>query len=56
MHVVTALLLLVGFFVPYLNHMVTCFQDEKYILLIGGAIIFPLGWVHGIGIFFGWWA
>ena len=59
MHIFTTiavrLTILAAFFVPYLNHMVTCFQDEKYLLLIGGAIIFPIGWIHGLGVFFGWW-
>lgn len=40
---------------PWINHLVYCFQTEKYLLLIAGAIIAPVGWFHGIGLFFGWW-
>lgn len=40
---------------PLLNHIVYCFQSEKYILLLAGVIVAPVGWFHGIGLFFGWW-
>ena len=40
---------------PWINHIVYCFQNKEYILLVAGAIIAPVGWFHGIGLFFGWW-
>lgn len=41
--------------VPFINHLVYCFQEEKYLLLIAGAIVPPVGWFHGLGQLFGWW-
>ena len=40
---------------PFINHLVYCFQTEKYLLLIAGAIVAPVGWFHGLGLFFGFW-
>jgi hypothetical protein len=40
---------------PWVYHLVYCFKSEKYVLLIAGAIIPPVGWLHGLGAFFGWW-
>ena len=49
------LIALMIFFIPWGNHIVYCFQEEKYLLLIAGAFVFPVGWFHGLGLFFGWW-
>lgn len=40
---------------PILTHIVYCFQSEKYVLLLAGTLIFPVGWFHGIGLWFGFW-
>lgn len=40
---------------PWINHLVYCFKTEKYLLLIAGAIVAPVGWIHGLGLFFGIW-
>ena len=40
---------------PFVYHLVYCFQTEKYLLLVAGAIVPPVGWFHGLGAFFGWW-
>lgn len=40
---------------PFIYHLVYCFTNEKYLLLIAGAIVAPVGWFHGLGAFFGWW-
>ena len=40
---------------PFINHLIYCFQTEKYLLLIAGAIVAPVGWFHGLGLFFGFW-
>ena len=42
-------------FGPILTHIVYCFQTEKYILLLAGTLIFPVGWFHGLGRWFGFW-
>lgn len=40
---------------PIINHIVYCFKDESYVLLLAGVLVPPVGWFHGIGLFFGWW-
>ena len=37
----------------WVTHVVTCISDEKWILLLIGALGFPVGIVHGIGIWLG---
>ena len=43
------------FIVPFLNHIVYCFQQAEYVLLLAGALVFPVGWLHGVGLFLGFW-
>ncbi|MCG5512834.1 hypothetical protein [Ectothiorhodospira shaposhnikovii] len=35
------------------THIINCLLNEKYLLLIIGVIAFPVGIIHGIGIWFG---
>ncbi len=35
------------------THIIHCLVYAKYLLLIAGGFIFPVGVVHGIGIWFG---
>ena len=37
----------------WLTHVVHTIQAEQWLLLIAGAILFPIAIVHGIGIWFG---
>ena len=37
----------------WLTHVISCIGQELWIFLIAGAIAFPLGIIHGIGIWFG---
>ena len=39
----------------WITHIVVCLREEQFLLLIGGAIMFPVGVIHGIGCWFGWW-
>lgn len=39
----------------WITHIVVCFKAASWLLLIAGAIAFPVAWVHGTGIWFGWW-
>jgi len=32
----------------WFNHIITCFQEELWGFLIAGAIMFPIGIIHGI--------
>ncbi len=38
----------------WLTHVVVCLKAGLWGLLIAGAIFFPVGIIHGIGIWFGW--
>ena len=39
----------------WLTHVVTCLASASWGFLIAGALFFPVGIVHGIGIWFGAW-
>lgn len=39
--------------VAWLTHIIHCLLAAKYLLLIAGAFIFPVGIIHGVGIWFG---
>ena len=37
----------------WLTHIIVTIQTAKWILLLAGAILFPIGIIHGWGIWFG---
>lgn len=37
----------------WLTHVVVCIQSSSWLFLLAGAIFFPIGMVHGTGIWFG---
>ena len=37
----------------WITHIIHCLIATKYLLLIAGAIIAPVGVIHGIGLWFG---
>ena len=37
------------------QHLYTCFNEKLWGFLIAGAILFPVGIIHGFGIWLGWW-
>lgn len=37
----------------WITHIITCLIQAKYLLLITGAFIAPVGVIHGIGIWLG---
>jgi len=39
----------------WLQHLYTCFTTEAWGFLIAGALFFPIGIIHGWGIWFGIW-
>jgi len=49
--VIYVLLLLLP--VAWLTHVIHCLIAAKYMLLIAGAFIFPVGIIHGVGLWFG---
>ena len=42
-------------FFAWLTHVIACISDGVWGLLIGGAVFFPIGIVHGFGIWMGVW-
>ncbi len=37
----------------WVTHVIHCLMAAKYILLLVGALIAPIGVIHGIGLWFG---
>lgn len=46
-------LFLLGLFVAWLTHVVVCLKLAAWGFLIAGAIFFPIGIIHGVGLWFG---
>ena len=42
-------------FAGWLTHIYVCIKAASYGLLIAGAICFPVGIIHGWGVWFGIW-
>ena len=39
----------------WLTHVIVCIKSASWLFLLAGAIFFPIGIVHGIGVWFGAW-
>lgn len=37
----------------WLTHVITCIASAQWLFLLAGAIFFPIGCVHGTGVWFG---
>lgn len=42
-------------FAAWATHVIICIRDSEWGFLIAGAIFFPIGIVHGVGLWFGVW-
>lgn len=40
-------------FAAWFTHVIVCIQNAAWILLLFGIFIPPIGWVHGVGNWFG---
>ena len=49
MLVFTVITLIAG----WVTHIIHCLMYGKYLLLIAGALIAPVGVIHGVGLWFG---
>lgn len=49
----TSFLIAAWIVLAWLTHVIVSIQTSKWLLLIAGAIVFPVGCVHGTGIWFG---
>lgn len=39
----------------WITHLYVCFTQNEWGFLIAGAIFFPIGVIHGWGVWFGMW-
>ncbi len=53
--ILTGVIALLSILTSWLTHVIVCINEELWGFLIAGAIFFPVGVVHGIGIWFGVW-
>jgi len=53
--VMVAILMILWMLASWGTHIVTCFREDAWGFLIGGAIFVPIAWIHGTGVWFGWW-
>ena len=49
----TLITMVLGSIAAWFTHIISCLATGKYILLIAGAFVFPVGIIHGIGLWFG---
>ncbi len=49
----SVILVILTLIAGWVTHIIVCIQTAAWALLIAGAIMFPIGIVHGIGIWFG---
>ena len=49
------LLFMLTLFTAWLTHIAYCLDNGKVGFLLAGAFFFPIGIVHGVGIWFGVW-
>lgn len=49
------LLLFAGIVAAWITHIVVCLKTAAWGFLIAGAIFFPIGIIHGIGVWLGAW-
>lgn len=50
---IVTVLLLVGSFAAWLQHVYTCIINESWFLLAIGTFAFPIGIMHGVGVWIG---
>lgn len=48
-----ALFFVVWLVASWLIHVIVCLKTASWGFLIAGAIVFPIAWIHGTGIWFG---
>jgi hypothetical protein len=44
---------IVWIFASWITHIVVCLKTAAWGFLVAGAILFPIAWVHGTGVWFG---
>jgi hypothetical protein len=39
----------------WLTHVIVCIKTASYVFLLAGALVAPVGVIHGVGLWFGVW-
>ena len=52
MHIAAISLLIWGV-ASWVTHIIVCLQTASWGFLVAGAILVPIAWIHGTGIWFG---
>lgn len=47
--------LVIWIIAAWITHVVVCLKTGAWGFLVAGAIVFPIAWFHGTGVWFGWW-
>jgi hypothetical protein len=50
---VLPIVLVIWGFAAWITHIVVCLQTAAWGFLIAGAILFPIAWIHGTGVWVG---
>ena len=45
--------LVIWIFASLVTHIVVCLKTAAWGFLVAGAILFPIAWIHGTGVWFG---
>ena len=48
-----SLLLIIWVGAAWITHVVVCLSTASWGFLVAGALLFPIAWIHGTGIWFG---
>ena len=49
------LLFFLWFVMSWMTHVVNCIINHEWVFLLAGALFFPIGCIHGTGIWLGVW-
>lgn len=44
---------IIGLIAAWITHIVVCIKTASWMLLLTGALVFPVGIIHGIGVWLG---
>lgn len=54
MHELWGPLVVIWLIAAWLTHIFVCLKTAAWGFLIAGAIVFPVAWIHGTGLWLGW--
>ena len=46
-------LFIIGIIASWITHVVSCIAAQAWVLLIIGIFVPPIGWIHGVMVWFG---